>query len=142
MGAKERAKMPSEDNVKLVRRLSQFFNERRFDELEGTVFSPALVYRHNGREADLMRWMKDSKECVISFPDAKEVIENVTEDGDRVSITFRFQGTHLGPVGHSEATGRKFDVAGTATYRIMHNLIVEATEQVDEDALAQQLGLK
>jgi len=133
--------MPSEDNVKLVRRLSQFFNERRFDELEGTVFSPALVYRYNGREEGLRYWMKVSKECVISFPDAKEVIEKVTEDGDRVSITFRFQGTHLGLLGHSEATGRKFDVAGTATYRIMDNLIVEATEQVDEEALGKQLGL-
>jgi predicted ester cyclase len=133
--------MSSEQNVKLVGRLSQFFNERRFDELEGTVFSPALVYRHNGREDGLKRWMKDSKGCVISFPDAKEVIENVTEDGDRVTITFRFQGTHLGPLGQAEGTGRKFDVAGTATYRIMDNLIVEATEQVDEEALGKQLGL-
>jgi len=30
---------------------------------------------------------------------------------------------------------------GTATYRIMDNLIVEASEQFDEDALMQQLGL-
>jgi len=134
--------MPAEDNVKLVRRLSQSFNERRLDELGGTVLSPALVYWHNGRESDLKRWMKDTKECIISFPDAREVIENMTEDGDRVTITFRFQGTHLGPLGQAEATGRKFDVAGTATYRVMDNLIVEATEQVDEDALAQQLGLK
>jgi predicted ester cyclase len=85
--------------------------------------------------------MKDSKECVISFPDAKEVIEKVTEAGDRVSITFRFQGTHLGPMGQADPTGRKFDVSGTATYRIMDNLILEATEQVDEDALGKQLGL-
>ena len=85
--------------------------------------------------------MKVSKECVSSFPDAREVIENVTEDGDRVTITFRFQGTHLGPLGQADATGRKFDVAGKATYRIMDNLIVEATEQVDEEAMAQQLGL-
>ena len=133
--------MGAEDNVKLVRRLSQFFNERRFDELEGTIFSPALVYRHNGREADLKRWMKDSKECVTSFPDAKEVIEKVAADGDTVSVAFRFQGTHLGPLGRADATGRNFDVAGAATYRIMDNLIVEATEQVDEEDLAKQLGL-
>ena len=133
--------MAAGDNEKLVRQLSQFFNERRFDELEGTIFSPALVYRHNGREADLKRWMKDSKECVISFPDAKEVIESAIEDGDQVSVTFRFQGTHLGPLGRALATGRRFDVAGNATYRILDNLIVEAAEQVDEDALAQQLGL-
>ena len=133
--------MSAEQNVELVRRLSRSFNERRFDELEGTVFSPALVYRHNGREDGLKRWMKDSKGCVVSFPDAKEVIEGVSEDGDRITITFRFQGTHLGPLGPAEATGRKFDVGGTATYRIMDNLIVEATEQVDEDALLRQLGL-
>jgi predicted ester cyclase len=93
-------------------------------------------------EDGLKRWMKDSKGCVASFPDAKEVIEDVSEDGDRVTITFRFQGTHLGPLGPAEATGRKFDVGGTATYRIMDNLIVEATEQVDDDALMQQLRLK
>ena len=80
--------MQSEDKVTLVLRLSQSFNERRFDDLEGTIFSPALVYRHNGREDDLARWMKDSKACAISFPDAKEVIEKVTAEGDRVSITF------------------------------------------------------
>ena len=134
--------MAAEQNVELVRRLSRSFNERRFDDLEGTVFSPALVYRHNGREDGLKRWMKDSKDCVVSFPDAKEVIEEITPDGDRVSIAFRFQGTHLGPLGQTEPTGMKFDVAGKATYRIMDNLIVEATEQVDEDALMRQLGLK
>ena len=134
--------MQPKDNVGLVRRLSQSFNERRFDDLEGTVLSPALVYRHSGRESGLSRWMKDSKACVMSFPDAKEVIEQVSEEGDRVSITFRFQGTHLGALGQAEPTGRKFDVAGKATYRIMDNLIVEATEEVDEGALAEQLGLK
>lgn len=133
--------MSAEQNMELVRRLARSFNERRFDELEGTVFSPALVYKHSGREDDLKRWMKDSKDCVASFPDAQEVIEKETAEGDRVSITFRFQGTHLGPMGHAEPTGRKFDVSGTATYRIMDNLIVEATEQVDEEALEKQLGL-
>ena len=50
--------------------------------------------------------------------------------------------------GYSELTqvhgaGRTGRREGTraATYRIMDNLIVEATEQVDEEDLAKQLGL-
>jgi len=133
--------MTAESIEELVRRLSRSFNERRFDEIEATIFSPALVYQHNGREDGLKRWLKDSKGCVASFPDAREVIQSLTVDGDTVSVTFRFQGTHLGPLGPTGPTGREFDVEGTATYRVMDGLIVEARENIDDEALGMQLGL-
>jgi predicted ester cyclase len=133
--------MSSDHNVELVHRLFAAFNDRRFEGLEGTIFSPALVYRNNGRESDLQGWIRDSKDCVVAFPDAKIVAGAETVVGDRVTVRFRFQGTHLGPLGTHPATSRTFDVAGTSTFRIMDGLIVEDSDQVDEGDLSRQLGL-
>ena len=133
--------MSDQDPKEVVRRLFQAFNDRQFDRLEGTVFSPALVYRHNGREADLKRWIRDSGDCIASFPDAQMIPEEQIESGDRVTTRFRFRGTQPGPGGRDVPGGKKFDVAGSAISRIMDGLIVEETEQVDEKALGRQLGL-
>jgi predicted ester cyclase len=133
--------MATNENLELVHRLFEAFNERRFDQLEGTIFSPALVYRNNGRESDLKGWIRDSRSCVLAFPDARIVPGEESVQGDRVTAHFRFQGTHLGPLGDQPASSRSFDVAGTSTFRIMDGLIVEDTDQVDETDLGRQLGL-
>ena len=133
--------MSSDRNVELVHRLFAAFNDRRFEGLEGTIFSPALVYRNNGRESDLQGWLSDSKDCVVAFPDARIVAGVESVEGDHVTAHYRFQGTHLGPLGKHPATLRSFDVAGRSTFRIMDGLIVEDSDQVDEIDLSRQLGL-
>ncbi len=134
--------MSAEENKEVVQRMIEAFNQRQFDDLEGTVFSPALVYKHNGREADLKQWIQDAKDCVMSFPDAQIIGGEETTSSDRVTASFRFQGTHLGPFRRALPNGRKFDVSGTAAFRIMDGLIVEYFEQIDDAALFQQIGLR
>jgi predicted ester cyclase len=133
--------MSDERNAEMVHRLFQAFNERRFDDLEGTLLSPALVWRHHGQESDIRHWIRDAKDCVISFPDAKLDIETERTIADQVTVTFRLRGTHLGPFGESPPSGRSFDIPGTSTFRILDGLIVEDEEHLDEEALVQQLAL-
>lgn len=133
--------MADESNIQVVRKLFEAFNERRFDDLEGTVLSPALIWRHHGRESDLAHWIRDARNCVVSFPDAELVIESEQPDGDRVTVTFRFRGTHLGPFAGAAPSGHAFNIAGTSTFRILDGLIVEDDEHLDEEALVRQLAL-
>ena len=58
-----------------------------------------------------------------------------------LNVRCRLLRLHEGPK-QAVRSYRALKGAVAATYRIMDDLIVEATEQVDEDALAQQLGLK
>ena len=133
--------MADESNIQVVRKLFEAFNERRFDDLEGTVFSPALVWRHHGKESDLLRWIRDARSCVVSFPDAELVLQSERADGDRVKVTFRFRGTHLGLFAGAAPSGHAFDIAGSSTLRILDGLIVEDDEHLDEEALIRQLAL-
>lgn len=133
--------MPGENNKELARQLFKAFNERSFDGLEGTILSPALVYKHHGQESDLSRWLKDARACVESFPDARITIESEQTSGDQLTVHYRFKGTHLGPLGRAQPTGKTFDVAARSIFRILDGLIVEDDDFVDEDALAAQLGL-
>lgn len=133
--------MSAEKNRELARQLFRAFNERKFEGLEGTVLSPALVYRHHGKEADLRRWLRDARECVASFPDARILIESEQASGDQLTVYYRFKGTHLGPLGKAQPTGRAFDVPARSIFRMLDGLIVEDDDFVDEEALAAQLGL-
>jgi predicted ester cyclase len=133
--------MSAEKNMELARQLFRAFNERKFEGLEGTLLSPALVYKHHGQESDLRHWLRDARECVASFPDARITIESEQASGDQVTVHYRFKGTHLGPLGKAQATGRAFDVPARSIFRMLDGLIVEDDDFVDEDALAAQLGL-
>jgi predicted ester cyclase len=133
--------MSAEQNKQIVQRLFNAFNEHQFENLEGIVLSPALIYTNNGKQSGLRQWLQDEQDCVISFPDIKAAVENLLAKGDQVVAQFRLQGTHLGPLGRVRPTRQKFDVKGTATFRIQDNLIVEEIEQLDEKDLLKQLGL-
>lgn len=133
--------MSAEKNMEIARQLFRAFNERKFEGLEGTVLSPALVYKHHGKESDLTRWFRDARECVASFPDARITIESEQASGDQLTVHYRFRGTHLGPLGRAQPTGRTFDVAARSIFRMLDGLIVEDDDFVDEEALASQLGL-
>ena len=78
----------------------------------------------------------------MSFPDAQIIGGEETASSDRVTASFRFQGTNLVPFRRALPNGRKFDVSVTAAIRIMDGLIVEYLEQIDDAALLQQIGLR
>lgn len=75
-----------------------------------------------------------------SFPDAKETIEDILCDGDKVAVRHRFTGTQTGPLGEFPGKGMRATSDYIAIYRIEGDMIAEAWVAWDNLSVLRQLG--
>jgi predicted ester cyclase len=74
-----------------------------------------------------------------AFPDLHYAIEDMIATPDHVVARVRMQGTHLGPLGDLQPTGRSIDVLQINIERFENGRIVEHWRVTDELALMNQL---
>jgi predicted ester cyclase len=117
------------------------FNAREFEALAGTIVSPNLIYTQNGNTSDRNKWLQDFRNCVVSFPDVHLTVKSQEIVDDQVITDMVVTGTHLGPLGEIAPTGKSFNVDIHLTCRVKDGVIIDWIEQVDEMAMARQLGL-
>lgn len=76
-----------------------------------------------------------------AFPDLRETIEDLLEDGDRVVERLTLHGTHLGDFMGIAPTGREVTWSAIAIYRIANNKIIENWVEANLLGLLIQLGV-
>jgi steroid delta-isomerase-like uncharacterized protein len=83
------------------------------------------------------------KELVTSlreaFPDLTFVLEDLLMDADKVAVSWTAHGTHTGPLGDLEATGRWAKWTGIDLIRLRDGQIVELWASADAMGLYEQL---
>lgn len=75
-----------------------------------------------------------------SFPDARVVIHDMLEDGDRVVVRFGFLGTHHGEFLGLPPTGKPFETHGITILKMRDGKCVERWSAADFLAVMVQLG--
>ena len=133
--------MSAEQTQNVVSTMIEAFNARQFDDLAGTLVSPNLIYTQNGNTGDRTKWLQDFRNCVVSFPDVHLTVKSQDIVDDQVITELAIAGTHLGPLGEIAPTGKSFTVDIHLTCHLKDGVIVDWVEQVDEMAMARQLGL-
>ena len=63
------------------------------------------------------------------------------EDGDRVAVSWRMQGTQAGAIGEHTASGKRIDAAGMTIYYFAAGKITGHRQVVDRLTVMQQLGM-
>jgi len=76
----------------------------------------------------------------LAFPDARETILDILEDGDRVAVRMRFEGRQSGPLAAYPPTGKEVKSTYLAIYRIQDERIVEAWAEWDNLSTLRSLG--
>jgi len=74
-----------------------------------------------------------------AFPDLRFEIHSITADDDIAAVRAMLHGTHLGPWGDRQATGRCIAVEHAFFLRIDNGLIVEVWELLDQPTFSAQL---
>lgn len=74
------------------------------------------------------------------FPDLSFSVEDLIEQGDRIAVRARLQGTHLGPWRELHATGRRMDIDVAMFFRFDEDRLVEVWEVDDAARRDRQLG--
>ena len=78
---------------------------------------------------------------MAAFPDNVQTITHLAADGDLIGVYATYEGTHLGPLGPFEPTGKhaKFDFAGMS--RVADDKLSELWVTWDNMTILAQLGL-
>ena len=133
-----------ERNKRTVLAFVDAVNAQDWDALDGLV-SPDFV-RHSDaagepgvRSRDDLKWFLRNE--YLTFPDARETVEDLVAEGDRVAARHLFAGTQTGPFGDHAPTGRPVRIGYLAVYRLEAGRLVEAWAEWDNLAAFAQMGL-
>jgi steroid delta-isomerase-like uncharacterized protein len=74
------------------------------------------------------------------FPGHRVKVENVTAEGDYVSVLHTHTATHTGPFMNLPPTGKQVVVNGLELFRLQNGQIVELWRKDDDVSLLMQLG--
>lgn len=127
----------------LIREFVDAINEQNWDKLDQLV-APNFV-RHSPAAGEPGICNRDELKAFLRseleiFPDAKESIEDILAEGDKVAVRQRFQGTQQGWMGSYPPSGKKLIADYIAIYRVRDNQIVEAWAVWDNLNGLKQLG--
>jgi steroid delta-isomerase-like uncharacterized protein len=128
--------MTTQKNKALIQHFVEAVNQhdwRRFDEL----VSPDFV-RHSSTFGQASVSTRDHLRQYLAaelrtFPDARESINFLVAEGDKVAVLSHFYATQQGPMGSLAASGKTLSADFISIYRLADGRIVEAW--VEWDAL-------
>ena len=135
--------MSTEDHKQLVRRFyGEAWDKGNVDVVD-EVFAPDYV-RHDLRATRAAPGPEGQKQIArafrSAFPDLSFEAEIVIAEGDYVAARWTARGTHSGPWGDVEATGRSVSFSGVNIFRFQHGRVAEIWNHRDDLGLQEQLG--
>ena len=132
--AQERNKVP-------VRQLyEEMFNQGRY-ELESQVFAPNCIVHFGNRTIPLREAVAEGKGWRSAAPDMMMQIEQISVDGDRVSVNWWARGTHTGQGLGVKPTRRQVSMRDKTVFLIKNGKIAEAFNPEYRQELFRQLGV-
>ena len=101
-------------------------------------------YAYHGPGGLELRGLDQLREMIqgylTAFPDLHMSVEQRVVEGNLISTRWTVTGTHDGPLGEIEATGKKIDIAGQLIMRFEGAKIAEEWEVFDEMEMLKQIG--
>ena len=105
------------------------------------LFAPDFRRHDPGRE---IRGPEENRQFIqrfrTAFPDAQFTILDQIAEEDKVTVRYRFQGTHSGEFQGMAPTGKQVSYSGIVIYRIANGKIVEQWTEFDLLGFLKQLG--
>ena len=133
----------SAENKALVRRLIRdFWSKGKLEVADAIVATnyanhdPAGAMPDTGREG----LKKHATMYRTAFPDLQFAIDDLTVEGNKVTVRWTARGTHQGELLGITPTGKKFSITGISFLRITNGKIAEQWVNWDTLGLLQQLG--
>ena len=78
---------------------------------------------------------------LTAFPNFQVTVEDQLVSDDKVAFRWIAKGTHNGPLGEAQPTGRQVQFEGLIFDHVVGEQVIERWEQWDQMGMLQQLGL-
>jgi predicted ester cyclase len=128
----------------LVQRLERAMNERRLDDLDAIVAddfvrhceaTPGVEVRSREQFKQFLR------DYTAVFPDNVQTFTQVVAEGDHIGVFATYEGTHQGPFGGFEPTGKRAKFTFSGVFRVAGGKLAEFWITWDNMTILGQLGL-
>jgi predicted ester cyclase len=134
------AASPEQNKIVARRVFDDLFTQGRYGEINQIYASNCTVHFGNRTEG-LAQAVEEGKGWRSAAPDLVMTADQITVNGDIVSVSWTARGTHTG-AGHGlKPTGRKVFIRGTSRFRLENGKIVEAWNSEYRDELFRQIGV-
>lgn len=130
-------------NKEIVRQMAEAINERDFDALDHLVADD--VRRHSAATPGVeVRSLEDFKaflhQDLAAVPDARQEIQIMIAEGDKVALRAIYRGTQTGPMGPFPPSGKQVEIPFIGILRIEDGKIAELWVEWDNLAALTRLG--
>jgi predicted ester cyclase len=139
--------MPPQDNKAAARRYIEVVNTKNLRDLDDLV-DPNIELEYTGGPGKSRgsQGLKEVSSSLISaFPDLKVTVDDVSGDGDTVTIRWTANGTLTGNLKEGNrstpATNKKAKVSGSTVLRFSQGKVVGEQTEFDRPGLMKQLGV-
>ena len=132
----------SKSNKDIVKEFIQTTNNRDWDKLDDLVSMDFI--RHSSSDSAIIDSRDKLKQFhqreLVTFPDIKETILLLIQEGDYVAARLNFQGTQSGDMGPFPATGKKLNANFNCIFKLTYGKISESWVEYDNLNGLIQLG--
>jgi len=131
----------AERNKVPVRQLYQeLFTQGRY-EMIGQVFARQCPVHFGSRNVGLAQAIAEGKGWRSAAPDLVMTVNEISVNGDMVTVVWTAKGTHTGRGSGLKPTGRRVSMRSTSRFRVVNGKIVEAWNEEYRTELYRQLGV-
>ena len=124
-----------------VRQLyEEMFTNGRY-ELESQVFAPNCIVHFGNRTVPLREAVAEGKGWRNASPNLVMRINQISTNGDMVTVNWTAMGTHTGHGHGLKPTGKQFNMSGRSQFKVVNGKIVEAFNEDYRPELFRQLGV-
>lgn len=133
--------LPTGRNHVPVRHLyDEMFSRGRY-ELVDHVFHPTCRVHFGKRQVKLEEAVEEGKQWRSAAPNLVMSIDQISEIGDTVHVSWTARGTHTGQGHGLRPTGRQVLMRGQSKFHVMNGKIQEAWNEEYRPELLRQLGV-
>jgi len=144
----ERPRLPGqiqespEQHKAVTRRVfDDLFSRGRYEAIP-EIYTRDCVVHHNNKTTSLDAAVSEGKGWRSAAPDLQMTPDQMTVDGDIVTVSWTARGTHTGKGnGLVRPTGKRILVHGTSRFRIVDGKIAEVWNNYDRNEIFRQLGV-
>jgi predicted ester cyclase len=130
-----------EQNKVVVRQLfEEMFSQGRYEK-QGQVFANNCTVHFGGRTVPLQEAMAEGKGWRNAAPDLVMEINQISANGDMVTVAWTAKGTHTGQGHGLKPSGKRVNMRGRSVFLVKNGKIVEATNEEYRPELFRQLGV-
>jgi len=131
----------AEQNKATARRVfDELYTQGRFGEAN-QVYAPNCKVQFGNRSVSLDQGISEARGWKSAAPDLVMTANQITANGDVVTVNWTARGTHTGQGHGLKPTGKHILMHGRSVFRFANGKIVEATTDEYRDELFRQLGV-